>query len=177
VDAVASDVREFVRMYDEFAEAGEIALRSDPRLAQTGRAAMLFLDRLAPARELLAPYAGLYAPRSQPEYGLQVSATGLVDSMPLALVEVRIGNRQVGIEETPQAITWRSGDAISVVATPFDTTQVQTILSVSGPWAALRFARHPGLVRVQLFHPDTRMPMSLPAFPHTAPEILLLRSR
>jgi type VI secretion system protein ImpL len=175
VDAVTSDVRDFLRQYDQFARAGDIALRSDPRLAQTGRAAMTFLDQFAPVRAFLGPVVGSGSER--PTYGLTVAARGLVDTLPLALLEVRVGARQIGLEEAPQPIMWRSGDSVNVVITPFDTATARSILAAGGPWAAFRFAQQSGSVDARLYHPQTRTELPLPVFPVTAPEVLILRQR
>ena len=172
LDANPFDVADFIAEYDAFMERHDAALRSDPRLTRTGRAAFEFLDRMAPVRAFLAPYAAEDADRDAPEYGFSVAATGLVDSLPTALVEVQVGRRVLGLEEAPQAVLWRSGERVSVVLTPFDTAKARTLLELGGPWAALRFAQKPGNIAVKLFHPDTRLELALPAFPTSAPSIV-----
>jgi len=177
VDAVASDVRDFVRQYDAFAVTGEIALRSDPRLTQTGRAALGFLDQFAAARAFLAPLVDYTEQSAVPRYTLLVSAAPQPDSLVLAQIELRVGAGVVNVAEEPQPITWRVGDSVSVIVTPFDTSMAPTLLPTGGTWAALRLAQRPGNVALSLFHPETRMELPLPFFPPTAPDILILRPR
>ncbi len=177
VDAVASDVRDFVRQYDAFASANEFTLRSDPRMAQTARAAFGFLDQFAAARGFLAPLADDTEAGGVPRYNLLVIAGPQPDSVALAQVELRVGGRAVFVSEEPETALWRSGDSVSVILTPYDTSMARTLLSHGGAWGAFRLAQRPGRIGVRLFHPYTRLELRLPFFPATAPEIVNLRQR
>ncbi|HYC53261.1 MAG TPA: type VI secretion protein IcmF/TssM N-terminal domain-containing protein [Gemmatimonadaceae bacterium] len=169
LDANPFDVADFVEQFDEFLATADAALRADPRLGRGGRQAFEFIDAMRPVRAFFAPYAAADAPRSTPVYGMTVGATGLVDSLPSALVEVQVGRKLLGLEEAVQPVTWRSGERVSVVLTPFDTSKVRTLLDLGGPWAALRFAQKPGNISVKLYHPDTHAELALPVFPTAAP--------
>lgn len=177
VEAVVSDVRDFLRQYDVFAVAGEPALRSDPTLAHTARAAVTFLEQFEGVRPLLSALDA--AARHDPvfTYGMTVAAGALLDSLNTASVDVRIGDRQVALDHTAQSFVWASGDAVSAVLTPFDPSQARTLASFAGPWAALRFLQRPDGMDIKLFHPETNLPLTLPVFPVSAPEIVILRNR
>ena len=177
VDAVVSDVRDFLRQYDVFAVAGEPALRSDPTLAHTARAAMAFLDQFAAVRPVVSVLDA--ATRRDPgfAYGMTVAAGALLDSLNTASVDVRIGERQAALDHTAQSFVWTSGDAVGAVLTPFDPSRARTLASFEGPWAALRLVQRPAGMDIRLFHPETNLPLTLPVFPVAAPEIVILRSR
>lgn len=177
VEAVVSDVRDFVRQYDAFAVGGEPALRSDPALAHTAREAMTFLEQFRAVRPVLSALDA--AERRDPafRYGMTVAAGSLLDSLNTASVDVSIGNRQFALDHTAQKAVWTSGDAVSAVLTPFDPAQARTLASFAGPWAALHFLHRPGGMDVKLFHPETNLQLTLPVFPVSAPEIVILRNR
>jgi type VI secretion system protein ImpL len=177
VEAVVSDVRDFLRQYDVFAVAGEPALRSDPTLAHTARAAVAFLEQFAAVRPVLSALDA--AARRDPvfTYGVTVAAGTLLDSLNTASVDVGVGERQAALDHTAQSFVWTSGDAVTAVLTPFDPSQARTLASFAGPWAALRFVQRPEGMDVRLFHPETNLPLTLPMFPVSAPEIVVLRSR
>ena len=177
VEAVVSDVRDFVRQYDVFAVAGEPALRSDPTLAHTARASVTFLEQLEAVRPLLSALDA--AARRDPvfTYGMTVAAGALLDSLNTASVDVRVGDRQVALDHTAESFVWTSGEAISAVLTPFDPVQARTLASYAGPWAALRFLQRPAGMDIKLFHPETNLALPVPVFPVTAPEIVMLRTR
>jgi type VI protein secretion system component VasK len=176
-EAVISDVRDFLRQYDVFAVAGEPALRSDPTLAYTARAATTFLEQFEAVRPVLSALDAAARRDAVFTYGITVAAGALLDSLNTASVDVRIGDRQVALDHTAQSFVWKSGDAITAVLTPLDPSLARTLASYAGPWAALRFLRHPSGMDVKLFHPETNMPLTLPLFPVSAPDIVVLRNR
>ena len=174
IEAEPTAVREFLRQYDAFALTGDVSLRSDPLLAQTARAALLFLDQMVQVRPLLAPFAEVGAIRSVPEFVLGVGMALQADSLPTDEIELQIGARHVTIAETAREQRWRSGDSVTVVLTPFDTAKAREVFAAGGAWSAFRLAqRPPENLTVKLFHPDTKMELKLPYFPITAPDILI----
>jgi type VI secretion system protein ImpL len=178
IEADQAAVREFTRQYDAFALTGDVMLRSDPQLAQTARAAMLFLDQMTQVRPFLAPYVDGGARRAVPEYAVGVSVRVHPDSVPMEEVEVLIGPRRVALVDGVRDQPWRYGDSVRVVLTPFDTAQTREVFAAGGNWSALRFAqRPPPNLTVTLFHPDTKMEVRVPYFPITAPDILIPRPR
>jgi hypothetical protein len=176
-EAVVSDVRDFLRQYDVFAVAGEPALRSDPTLSTTARAALTFLDQFAAVRPALSALDAAERRDATYGYGLAVSAGALLDSLNDAALDMRIGERQASLDNTVQSFAWMSGDAISVDLSPFDGTPTRLLASYAGPWAAVRLAQRPAGLGITLFHPETNLPVVLPSFPVAAPEIVVLRAR
>lgn len=178
IEADQAAVREFTRQFDAFAVTGVVVMRSDPALAQTGRAAMAFLDQLAQVRPLLAPYVDDDAVRRVPEYVIGVSVVPQADSVPLQEVEIQLGQHQVGMVEGSQELPWRYGDSTRVVLTRFDTVGRHDVTAIGGGWSALRLAqRPPRSLVVRLYHPDTKLELKVPYFPITAPDIFIPRAR
>ena len=175
-EAVVSDVRAFIRQYDAFAVTGEPALRSDPGLTHTARAALAFLDQFGAARTV---FSGLDAAAAgdQLRYGLTVAAGRLLDSLNTATIEVAIGSRQAALDNTALGFMWASGDKVRATLTPFDPSQARTLAAFDGPWAAFRLAQRASGMEVRLFHPETNMEVALPVFPVTAPDVVVLRPR
>jgi hypothetical protein len=176
-EAVVSDVRDFVRLYDNFMVTGEPALRSDPNLTHTARAALAFLDQVAAARPVLSALDAAARRDGALSYGLTVGAGRLLDSLNLYTVEVGVGSRRVALDHTAHGFMWKSGEDVTVTLTPFDPSQARTLAAFDGPWSAFRFVQRSAGLEVKLFHPETNMEVPLPAFPITAPEIVVLRSR
>lgn len=176
-DAVVSDVRDFVRQFDVFAVTGEPALRSDPNLTHTARAAIAFLDRFAAVRPVLSALDAAARGDGSLRYGLTVGAGQLLDSLSTGSVEVSIGSRNVALDHTAQGFSWTSGDDVMVTLTPFDPSQARTLAAFDGPWAAYRFVQRAAGLDVKLFHPETNMELALPVFPMTAPDVVVLRAR
>ena len=168
VDAVPADVGAFLRQYESFVAAADAALRSDPAVASGARNALAFIDDLKPVRALLAPVAGT---GDRPTYGIAIAAPGLADTVNGAL-QVRVGARDMSIEESAQAARWSPGDSVAVTLAPFDTSSARPLLAAGGWWAALRAAQRPSGLSVRLYHPETKVETPLPAFPWSAPEIL-----
>lgn len=168
VDAVPADVGAFLRQYETFMAAADVALRSDPALASSASAALAFVEGLAAVHALLAPVA---ADAIQPAYGLAIAAPGIADTLNGTL-EVRVGARDMSVEESAQAVRWTPGDSVLVILAPFDTTSARPLLAAGGWWGALRAAQRPSGLSVRLYHPETKVETPLPAFPWSAPEIL-----
>jgi len=177
-EAEPTAVREFFRQYDAFRIVHDVALRSHPSLSQTARAAIAFIDQLAPVRAFAAPFADSGSVRTSPAYSLLANAISSADSLPTFLLDLDVGGRQGTIEDTPQEHMWRAGDSVKVILSPLDTAQARTLYTAGGAWAGLRFAqRPPAGVRVRVYHPDTKIELAMPVFPGSAPEILIPRSR
>jgi type VI secretion system protein ImpL len=177
-EAEPTAVREFFRQYDAFRVVDDISLRSHPVLTQTARAAITFIDQLAAIRALVAPFTDSASVRSTPAYGLIATARISPDTLPTHLLDLEVGGRQATIDETGQEHVWRSGDSIKVILSPLDTASERTLYVAGGAWAALRFAQsQPAGIKVRIYHPDTKLELTVPAFPITAPEILVPRSR
>jgi hypothetical protein len=101
-----------------------------------------------------------------------VSKPSAADSVPLALLELQIGQRVNSVEETPIEHFWRAGDSVKVTLTPFDTARSRTLFAAGGMWGMLRLAQtKPSGIDVRFFDPDTKIELPLPAFPATAPEL------
>src|SRR5688572_17655959 len=107
-------VREFFRAYDAFMVTGDIALRSDPRLAGAARSALGFLDQMGQARAFFAPMLRERT-RSLPQYSLVVSpADTMVD------VELHVGGRILPLDEAEREERWTYGDTVRVVTEDSD---------------------------------------------------------
>jgi hypothetical protein len=177
-EAEPGAVREFFRLYDAFRVVDDIALRSHPSLSQTAKAAIAFIDQMAPVRAFAAPFADSGAVRSAPAYSLLASAEVSPDTLPTYLLDLEVGGRQATLEQEPQQHFWRAGDSVKVVLSPLDTTRGHTLYAAGGAWAGLRFAQKPPVgMTVRVFHPDTKLELTVPPFPAVAPEILIPRSR
>ena len=148
-------MREFFKQYDLFALAHDIALRSDPALTQTAKAATGFLDQLAQVRTFMAPFVESGAERKLPEYSLLIRS---------------------GDEEREQR--WRYGDSVHVT-TLVDSLGNERPIYVRGAWAPLRYVttRRDTTASIRFFHPETKIELVLPAFPVMAPEIQVPRTR
>ena len=172
-EADPRDVRLFVQQLDSFMLTNDVTLRSHPTLSQTARPAAVFVDQMVAARPFLASFAAEGASRTVPAFSMLVASPPAGDSLPLGLLELQIGARQGAIEETPLEHSWRSGDSVKVVVTPFDTARSRVLFAAGGTWAALRFAQaRPAGVAVRFFEPDTKLERVLPTFPATAPELV-----
>jgi len=146
-DVDVAALRELFRQYDAFLGAGwDFALRADPRQQLSAGPAVEFIDRLAQVRRVFAMLAD--TERRPPEYLLVVGEGDLARSE-----------------------RWTYGEPVRLLAAEPDSTGMQPEVVVTGPWAALRAARQPGLEPVRVFHPDTRAELTLPIFPSVAPEI------
>jgi hypothetical protein len=148
-------MREFLRQYDAFAVTSDVALRADPRIAQSAKTAIAFLDQVAQVRTFMAPY--LESPdRKLPEFSLLVHPSA----------------------DDVHEVHWRYGDSLHV-ATLVDSLGNERRQYQRGGWAPLRhvIARADTTASIRFFHPDTKIELVLPAFPVTAPEILVPRPR
>jgi hypothetical protein len=162
-------VREFFRAYDAFMVTGDVALRSDPRLAGAARSALGFLDQMGQARAFFAPMLR-EGNRSLPQYSLVVSpADTMVD------VELHVGGRILPLDEAEREERWEYGDTVRVALDDADTPAFAS----AGGWSILQLMqRASGHVKVRVFHPDTKLELPVPAgFPTVAPEISLPRPR
>lgn len=168
-DADPAAVREFFRAYDVFAVAGDVALRSDPRLSGPARAAIAFLDQMAQIRPFLSPMLN-GGGRRIPQYSI-VSAPA--DSTVYA--ELSIAGRSHALDVLGREERWQFGDSVSVVLE--DSARTTTIFAAAGGWSALRLAQGTHqYVSLRFYHPDTKVELAFPAsFPVTAPEIALPR--
>ncbi len=155
LDADPASVREFFRMYDAFALAGDEALRSDPRLSQVGRGAIGFLDQIATVRAFLAPIVES-GDRQPAELSVLVAPHG----------------------DDAHEVRWRYGDSLHV-ATLVDSLGVETPVFARGGWAPIRYARQRrDSSNLRFFHPETKMELLLPVtFPYFAPDIVIPRPR
>jgi type VI secretion system protein ImpL len=153
-DADPASVRDFLKQYDAFAATNEVALRSNPTLLQTAKAATLFLDQVAQLRAFMAPY--VETDKGPASFSLLIKA---------------------GDEEREQP--WRYGDSVHV-ATAVDSLGNGRPVYVRGGWAPLRYAigTRDSTATIRFFHPDTKIELALPStFPSVAPEILIPRPR
>ena len=156
LDADPAAVRDLLRLYDAFALSADIALRSDPRVAQTARGAATFLDQIAQVRAFMAPLAES-PDRRLPEYNL------IVGSGP----------------DDEREIRWRYGDSVHV-STVVDSLGNERPVYVHGGWAPLRYAmeKRDTTAGIRFFHPGTKIELIPPAvFPSLAPEIVIPRPR
>lgn len=178
-EADPSMVRDFFRQYDAFALTGDVALRSDPALAQTGKPVAAFLDQLEQVRAFMAPHADAGAAHNVPEYSLMIGrGTATLSDSVAALLQLHVGARELTIDDSEHDESWRYGDSVTVVLTPLDTSKARPMFAARGGWALLRFAQQPrGLARVRFYHPDTKVGLVLPAFPTSAPELVVPRTR
>jgi type VI secretion system protein ImpL len=176
-EADPAAVREFFRQYDAFRTLDDISLRSHPTLSVTARAAITFIDQLAAVRSFMAPFTDSGSVRTTPAYSILASMTMPADTLPLNFLDLSIGGRQSILESTPAERYWRFGDSVSVVQSPLDSAGMERTLSGSGGgWALLRFlANLPEGIKVQVFHPDTKLELAVPRFPATAPDIPIQR--
>jgi hypothetical protein len=148
---------------------GDVALRSDPRLAGAARSALGFLDHMGQARAFFAPMLR-EGNRSLPHYSLVVSpADTMVD------VELHVGGRILPLDEAEREERWTYGDTVGVVTGDSDAPA----FSSAGGWSLVRLLqRAPSQVKVRVFHPDTKLELQVPSsFPALAPEIALPRPR
>lgn len=146
-DADVAGVREVLRQYDSFVNAGwDYALATDPRLQLAARPALDFLERMRAVRAFLAPM--LENERRPPEYLMLLG--------------------QGGAERVER---WVYGQPVTLFAGAPDTSGFLPEVTVTGPWAALRAARRADVEPVRVFNPDTRVEMYLPPFPNVAPDI------
>jgi type VI secretion system protein ImpL len=154
-DVDLTSLREFFKQYDAFAVVNDVALRSDPTLAQTARGAASFLDQVAQVRSFMAPFVESGSERKLPEYNLLIHA---------------------GDQDLEQR--WRYGDSVHV-ATLVDSLGNEKAVYVRGAWAPLRYARmkRDSTATIRFFHPDTKLELMLPVFPVMAPEIVVPRGR
>jgi hypothetical protein len=152
-DADVGILRDFLRQYDVFASASDVAMRSDPALAQVAKGAMDFLDQIAQVRQFMSPL--LEGDRALPRYTL--------------LVRHGEENREV---------QWQYGDSLHV-ATAVDSLGNERRTYAKGGWAPLRYlmSQRDTTLSVKFFHPETKIEKVLPVFPVIAPEIVLPRSR
>lgn len=150
-DADVAGLRELLRQYDAFVNAGwEYALRTDTRLQASAQPAVAFLEQMTQVRKFFAPVAD--NERRPPEYTLVV-----------------------GEGDLARTERWIYGEPVRILATAVDTAGMQAEVTIAGPWSALKAARQAGVERVRLFHPDTRAELQMPGFPVSAPEIATAR--
>jgi type VI secretion system protein ImpL len=171
-EADPAAVREFFKQLDDFMVVSDVALRSHPTLSQTARPAITWVDAIRQVRPFVMPFAAEGAPRSVPAYTLLVSRGSVEDTVPLALLELQLGQRLNTVEETPTEHFWRAGDSVKVVLTPFDTARARVLYASAGTWGILRLARS-GIagLQVRFFDPETKVELTLPTFPATAPDL------
>jgi len=160
-DADPVAVRDFLRQYDAFAVTANVALRADPRVAQSAKTALAFLDQVAKVRAFMAPYAesrGAGRPdRQVPEFSLLI---------------------QSGTDDQRE-VQWKYGDSVHV-STLVDSLGNANPVYVHGGWAPLRHAvimRADTTTSIRFFHPDTKIEVMLPVFPVFAPEIVVPKQK
>lgn len=171
-EADPAAIREFFRQLDEYLIATDVAMRSHPTLAQTAQPAIQWVDAIQRVRPFVLPFAGERATRTAPAYTLLVSRPPADDSMPLALLELQLGQRLNSVEESQTEHFWRAGDSVKVILTPFDTARARTLFAAAGNWGILRMASEkPAGITVRFFDPDTKIELALPVFPATAPDL------
>jgi type VI secretion system protein ImpL len=165
-DADPAAVREFFSLYDAFARFNEPALRSDPRFRPGAAEAFAFLDQVAQARPLFAPFVNADAGRRLPEYAFVVDAIqkGIPGDRHL-----QTGNRTLTLNDSAQSGSWRSGEAIKVVDA--SGPQPVTKSSVTGTWGLLELAVLQPDLKIRLYDPDTKMELRLASLPKTAPAL------
>lgn len=166
-------VREFLKQYDAFAMTDDVALRSNPGLAQISKNAVAFLDQVAQVRAFMAPL--LDNERSVAAYSLLV---GPRPKETTAELELQVGGRRLPVEDVEIDESWRYGDSVKVVTPRVDTTGTRTVFATGGGWTLLRFVQQKAVnVPIRFFHPETKIELALPTFPTTAPELLVPRPR
>jgi type VI secretion system protein ImpL len=177
-EADAASVREFFRQFDAFRLVDDVALRSHPMLSQTAKGAIAFLDQLAAVRSFVAPFVDSGPVRTVPTYSILATMSISPDTLPNYLLDLDIGGRQTTLDDSAIEHTWRMGDSVKVILSPLDTSSARTLYAAGGNWAAVRFVRAaPQGMTVRVYHPDTKLELSVPEFPRVAPEILVPRSR
>lgn len=171
-EADPAAIREFFRQLDEYMIATDVAMRSHPTLAQTAQPAIQWVEAIQRVRPFVMPFAAEGARSSVPAYSLLVSKASADDTMPMALLELQLGQRLSSVEELDTEHSWRSGDSVKVILTPFDTARARTLFAAAGTWGIVRLAQaKPMGVRVRFFDPDTKIEVMLPVFPATAPDL------
>jgi len=146
-DADPAAVRELFRLYDALRRSGDVEIRSDPRLAEPAKSAIVFLDQLAKVRPFMAAFIDSGTVHRVPEYALLIGAGD-------------------DAREEP----WRYGDSVVVGFTVRDSAE-QPEFTPAGGWSPLRYVQRHGSVPVRFFHPDTKLELAIPVFPSSAPEI------
>jgi hypothetical protein len=162
-DADPAAVREFYQLYDQFAKSNDIMLRSDQRVALGGRQAFAFLDQVAAARQFFAAFIDSAAGRKSPEYAFVIEPLAAGET-----AELRTGTRVTLLTDSTRAGVWSFGEPVSVA--PSGDAAKATFKS-TGWWGLVELGQLQRAIRVRYFHPDTKVRLSLPVFPTTAPEI------
>jgi hypothetical protein len=169
-DADPALVRDFLRAYDNFAGSGEVALRSDPRYAQSAKNAFAFLDQIGQVRAFLAPFVDSGVTRKGPEFTLVVSAGK--DSASDRMLEV--GGQGLAIGRDEHEEEWRFGENFVLMRGVAGSSEMKPEFTAADGWSALQFAlQQPALtgIRLRFFHPDTKLELTVPSFPSSAPAI------
>lgn len=155
-DADPAALREFMRQYDAFLLAGDVALRSDPRIAQSARGAIEFLDQLSAVRSFMAPFAEA-SDRKSAGFSLVIRASA----------------------DDEREVAWRFGDSVHV-ATAVDSLGNEEPIFFRGGWAPLRYVmqRRDSSATIRFFHPWSKVELAVPSlFPAAAPDIFIPRLR
>jgi hypothetical protein len=129
-------------------------------------------------RRFIAPFVDSGSVRTVPAYSILATMSISPDTLPNYLLDLDIGGRQAAVDESALEHTWRAGDSVRVILSPLDTSPTRTLYAAGGNWAAVRFLRAaPQGMTVRVYHPDTKLELSVPEFPVVAPEIFIPRSR
>jgi type VI secretion system protein ImpL len=148
-DADPAAIRELFRLYDGFRRAGDVELRSDPRLVDPAKNAIAFLDQLAKVRPFVAAFVDSGTVHRLPEYALLIGAGE-------------------DVREEP----WRYGDSVIVGFASTDSGD-EPVFTPGGGWSPLKYVMRHGQMPVRFFHPDTKLELAVPVFPSSAPEIIM----
>jgi hypothetical protein len=158
-------VRDFYQAYDQFAKNYEVMLRSDPRVAAAVRPALGFLDQVAAARQFFAAFVDSASARKSPEYSFTIDRLN-----PGETAELHTGARVTLLNDSTHAGVWGFGEPVSVNASG-DTATFRS----TGWWGLVELGQLQKVIKVQYYHPDTKVRLQLPVFPLSAPEIPIRR--
>ncbi|HEU4995545.1 MAG TPA: type VI secretion system protein [Gemmatimonadaceae bacterium] len=155
-EADPAALREFMRQYDAFLLASDVALRSDPRIAQSARGAIEFLDQLSAVRSFMAPFVEA-SDRGSAGFSLVIRASA----------------------DDEREVAWRFGDSVHV-STAVDSLGNEEPIYFRGGWAPLRYVmqRRDSSATIRFFHPWSKVELAVPSlFPTAAPDIFIPRLR
>jgi type VI secretion system protein ImpL len=173
-DADPAAVREFYALYDAFAKYDDIVLRSDPRVGPGARTAFTFLDQVAQARPFFAPFIDSAMARRSPEYAFVVQPADAPKGSSAAVSGAQLvtGVRSLLIDDNSHEGIWGFGEAVKVIPAGGDASAKPAFVA-TGWWGLVELAALQKDVVIRIYHPDTKVPLTLPIFPQVAPDIPL----
>ncbi|MEO5568625.1 MAG: hypothetical protein ABIR92_09040, partial [Gemmatimonadaceae bacterium] len=161
-DADPAAVREFYQLYDAYAKAQDIRVRSDPRVGPGARSAFVFLDLVKQARPFFAAFIDSGTTRKAPEFGFVVEALATGE-----MAELHTGSRVSLLNDSTHSGVWSFGEDLKIIP---DGETKPSFMSTRA-WSLAELAAMQQTVRVRFYHPDTKVRIALPSFPTVAPAI------